>query len=43
MLYVPYLKVNLLSIATFEDEGYPIALQNGMYLCIQGKFLHTQQ
>jgi hypothetical protein len=24
MLYVPYLKLNLLSIATFKDEGYAI-------------------
>jgi hypothetical protein len=29
MLYVPYLKVNLLSVAAFEDEGYEIALKNG--------------
>jgi hypothetical protein len=29
MLYVPDLKVNLLSVATFEDEGYAITFQNG--------------
>jgi len=29
MLYVPDLKVNLLSIETFEDEGYAIAFHNG--------------
>jgi hypothetical protein len=32
MLYVPYLKVSLLSVATFEDEGYAIIFQNGQVL-----------
>jgi hypothetical protein len=32
MLYVPYLKVNLLSVAAFEDEGYAVAFQNGQVL-----------
>jgi hypothetical protein len=32
MLYVPYLKVNLLSVATFEDEGYAVTFQNGQVL-----------
>jgi hypothetical protein len=29
MLYVPDLKVNLLSVATFEDDGYVVTFQNG--------------
>jgi hypothetical protein len=29
MLYVPELKVNLLSIATFEDGSYVVAFKNG--------------
>jgi hypothetical protein len=32
MLYVPYLKVNLLSVVTFEDEFYVVAFHNGQVL-----------
>jgi hypothetical protein len=32
MLYVPYLKVNLLSVVAFEDEGYVVAFHNGQGL-----------
>jgi hypothetical protein len=32
MLYVPNLKLNLLSVATFEDEGYAVAFQNDQVL-----------
>jgi hypothetical protein len=32
MLYVPDLKVNLLSVATFEDEGYAVTFHNGRVL-----------
>jgi hypothetical protein len=28
MLYVPYFKVNLLLVASFEDEGYAVAFQD---------------
>jgi hypothetical protein len=29
MLYVPYFKVNLLSVASFKDEGYAVAFYDG--------------
>jgi hypothetical protein len=29
MLYVPDLKVNLLSVATFEDDGYIVTFKDG--------------
>jgi hypothetical protein len=29
MLYIPELKVNLLSVVSFEDEGYAVSFQNG--------------
>jgi hypothetical protein len=32
MLYVPYLKVNLLSVVSFEDEGYAVVFQDGQVL-----------
>jgi len=32
LLYVPDLKVNLLSVANFEDEGYLVTFQNGQVL-----------
>jgi hypothetical protein len=32
ILYVPYLKVNLLSFVAFEDEGYVVAIHNGLVL-----------
>jgi hypothetical protein len=32
MLYVPDLKVNLLSVASFEDDGYVVTFQNGRVL-----------
>jgi hypothetical protein len=32
MLYVPYLKVNLLLFASFEDEGYNVTFKNNQVL-----------
>jgi hypothetical protein len=32
MLYVQYLKLNLLSVTSFEDEVYAVALHNGQAL-----------
>jgi hypothetical protein len=32
MLYVPDLKLNLLLVVDFEDEGYAVAFQNGQVL-----------
>jgi hypothetical protein len=32
MLYVPELKVNLLSFLAFEDEGYAVSFQDGQVL-----------
>jgi hypothetical protein len=43
MLYVPYLRENLLSVVTFEDEAMQSHSRMTRYLCIQEKLLQTQQ
>jgi hypothetical protein len=37
MLFVPELKVNLLSVSTFKDEGYGVAFQDGHVLVYSEK------
>jgi hypothetical protein len=43
MLYVPYLKVNLLSVVAFEYEGYAVIFQDGQVLVYSRKLLKIQQ
>jgi hypothetical protein len=43
MLYVPNLKVNLVSVIAFEDDSYAVAFHNGRVLMYSREDTHTRK